>query len=407
MNATQRLAIEPDLRRESFPPPPALPSSSLAIQPGDTAKVRTADSLGIALTARLETKTERIRTARCESQQITLYAATCRSPLQPNMDFQFNLRSGGTVAERVRVDLDYDSQREFDASNVISLKYSGKPGEVMRTVEVGNVSFAPPVSRFITAGIPTGNYGVQASGVVGRMEFRSIVARQTGNVVRDRIFTLGDRAVQRVERELEDHQIEPRRFFFVVDPRRFSGYPNIDILDAAQMRLLASALPDSVRPSHVRLYRLLLGGQPPNPNGPRFRLLGDPTSRAGEVYEPLREHQDYYVDPSGLWVALARPLALGRERLVAAYTVRIAGRDTVIPMGGGTPDVETTTAHEQLAHLLWDPRLESQDDAFNREIRSVYRVGGDEVRRESIGARIVTGASAKASRCLRFTAPIS
>lgn len=391
--APSRLFIETDPRRE---PAPAGPSTQASPQP----QPRSSDSLGIALSARLETKTERIRTARCQSQQITLYAVSCRSPLQPALDAQFNLRSSGTVAERVRVDVDYDSQREFDASNSISLKYSGKPGEKLRTVEVGNVSFLAPASRFITAGIPTGNYGLQASGYFGPMEFRSIVARQTGNVVRDRNFTIGERAMQRVEREIEDHQIEARRFFFVVDPRQFTGYPNIDILNPAQMRMIAAALPDSVRPSRVRLYRLLLGSQPPNPNGPRFRLIGDPASLAGEVYEPLREQHDFYVDPSGLWVALARPLSLGRERLVAAYTVRIAGRDTVIPSGGGTPDAVSTTAHEQLAHLLWDPRVEPQDAAFTREIRSVYRIGGDEVRRETIGARIVTGASADQERVL-------
>src|SRR5437016_1012542 len=43
--------------------------------------------LGLVLNARLETKAERNRNERCAAQQITLYAATCRSPLQPNMDF--------------------------------------------------------------------------------------------------------------------------------------------------------------------------------------------------------------------------------------------------------------------------------------------------------------------------------
>jgi hypothetical protein len=352
------------------------------------------DSLGVEVNARLEARTEKTRSDRCLAQHITLYAATCRSPLQPNMDFQFNIRSGGTLANRVHVDVDYDSRREFDASNAISVRYSGRGGEVLQSLEVGNVSFVTPPSRFITTGIPTGNYGVQAAARFGSLELRSIVARQTGNVVRDREFLLGNAAYQRVEREIEDHQVEPRRFFFVVDPRSLPGYPNIDILDAAEMRRAAASLPDSVRPSRVRLYRVLLGGPPPNPNGPRFRIIGDPASREGIVYEPLREQVDYYVDPSGLWVALARPLTLGRERLVAAWSVRLAGRDTVIPLGGGTPDLEAMPSRDQYAHLLWDPRIEPGDAAFSREIRSVYRIGGDEVRRETIGARIVTGASA-------------
>ena len=41
---------------------------------------------------------------------------------------------------------------------------------------------------------------------------------------------------------------------------------------AASSSALAAALPDSVRPSKVFVYRLLFGGQPRNPNGPQFRL---------------------------------------------------------------------------------------------------------------------------------------
>jgi hypothetical protein len=196
------------------------------------------------------------------------------------------------------------------------------------------------------------------------------------------------------DRTIPDYQVEARRFFFVVDPALFTTrYPNIDIVDPAQTRDLAASLPDSVRPSQVSLYRLIIGGQPPNPNGPQFMLLGDPDSRAGQVYEKLREGVDYYIDPSQLWVALVRPLSLGNERLVAAWTLRIGGRDTVIARLGGTPDLEAAPGRQQFAHLLWEPSLTPDDPAFRREIRSVYRLGGQDIRRETVRVRIVAGTS--------------
>ena len=384
----------PDASRDtSLAGRPAARTPQSALRGSQSAAPADSFPIGLALNARLEARGERNRNERCAAQQVTLYAATCRSPLQPTLDMQFNVKSGGTLAERVRVDVDYDSQREFDASNAIGIRYSGKLGEPLRSVDIGSVSFAPPASRFITGGIPTSNYGVQAAGVLGQLQLNTIVARQTGNVVRDRIFTIGERTLQGGERELEDHQIEPRRFFFTVDPRQFDRYPNIDILDAARMRRLATALADSIRPVRVVLYRVVLGGQPPNPNGPRFQLIGDPDSRRGLVYEPLRENVDYYVDPSQLWLALVRPLSLGTERLVVAYSVRVNGRDTTIASTGGTPDREFIPGREQWASLLWDPQVQPGDAAFSREIRSVYRIGGDEVRRETIQARIVTGAA--------------
>lgn len=131
---------------------------------------------------------------------------------------------------------------------------------------------------------------------------------------------------------------------------------------------LSRSLPDTLRPSKVSLYRLIIGGQPPNPNGPQFVLLDDPDQRSGQVYERLREGVDYYIDPSQLWIALVRPLSLANERLVAAWTVRIAGRDTVIARLGGTPDLEVTPGVPQYAHRLWDPNLTPDDAAFRHEI---------------------------------------
>ena len=254
----------------------------------------------------------------------------------PLLDFQFNARSGGVVAERIHVDVDYDTQREFDGSNNISINYEGKGNELLQRLEIGNVTFQPPVSRYITAGIPSGNYGIQAITKLGPARVRTILAQQKGNIVNDRVFTVGDQTLQAVDRRIEDHQFEPRRFFFTVSPKLFgSAYPNIDILDSRRMTALSLSLPDTLRPTKIFLYRLLIGGQPPTPSGPQFRIIGDPRSRRGQVYERLREGVDYYVDPSQLWIALVRPLSLNNERLVVAYRVNIGGRDTIHVTTGG------------------------------------------------------------------------
>ena len=334
----------------------------------------------------------RIR-ARCALRR----SCSIRSPIaatffEPQVYFQFAAKSGGTVADRVHVNLDYDTQREFDASNNISIYYEGKGSEFVQRLEVGNVTFQPPSSRYITAGIPSGNYGIQAVTKLGSMRLKTILAQQKGYIVHDRVFTVGDRTLQAIDRKIEDYQFESRRFFFTVDPRLFgAAYPNVDILDTRRMESLSASLPDTLRPTKIFLYRLLIGGQPPNPNGPQFRLIGNPRSRRGQVYEYLREGVDYYADPSLLWIALVRPLALNNERLVVAYRVRINGRDTVYTSTGGTPDLDFTPTREQFANLIWDPDVQPGDPAFDREIRSVYRLGGADLRRQSVTLKVVTG----------------
>ncbi|HEX9248184.1 MAG TPA: cell surface protein SprA, partial [Gemmatimonadaceae bacterium] len=350
--------------------------------------------LGLQIDGRLEFRGEKNQSALCSSTFFFDPVADCRNFFEPQVDFQFAAKSGGIVADRVHVNLDYDTQREFDASNNISIYYEGKPSEFVQRLEIGNVTFQPPASRYITAGIASGNYGIQAITKIGSMRVKTILAQQKGNIVRDRVFTVGDRTLQAIDRKIEDYQFESRRFFFTVNPKLFgAAYPNVDILDTRKMATLAASLPDTLRPTKVFLYRLLIGGQPPNPNGPQFRLIGNPRSRRGQVYEYLREGVDYYADPSLLWIALVRPLALNNERLVVAYRVRINGRDTVYTATGGTPDLTYTPAREQFANLIWDPNVQPADPEFDREIRSVYRLGGADLRRQSVTLKVVTGSA--------------
>ncbi len=346
--------------------------------------------LNLQFDARLEARTERDKNERCVFSQYYDPGRACNGTFAPNFDFQFSVKSTGTVGDHVHVDVDYDSQREFDASNNISLVYQGKPGPGLNELQVGNVSFDMPASRFITAGIPSGNYGLQAIGQVGRLQIRAIAAQQKGNVVQDRDFEIGDSTASSGRLDIADWQVEARRFFFTVDPRLFKGaYPNIDLLDRGQLMRVAAQLPDTLRPTRVLLYRLQYGTQPQNPNGPRFRLIGDP-SPARQTYDLLREGVDYYMDPSQLWFALVRPLNPNNERLVVAYYVRVNGRDTVWTTTGGNPDVQSAAA-DQYANLVWDPSVGPASPAFDREIRSVYRIGGEDLVRQSVQLRVFAG----------------
>jgi len=349
--------------------------------------------LGFQFNGRFESKLEQTQNNRCNSSQFFDVTAQCNASFQPLFDFQFGVKTGGTFADRVHVNVDYNSTREFDASNNISLYYQGKKDDWLQRVDVGNVTFDVPASRYITTGIPQGNYGIAAIAQFGPVKVRAIAAQQKGNVVSNKVFTVGGGSgtQSQVTRDIDDYQIEARRFFFIVDPRQLGGYPNIDILNAVQMRMLAASLPDSLRPVHLVLYRLLIGGQPPNPNGPQFQLIGDPNSRRGQIYEVLRENVDYVVDPSQLWVKLTQPLNLNNERLVVAYTVKAAGVETTNANTGGTPDITNITTRPQFANLLWDPQVNPGDPASYRELRNAYRVGGSDVQRNTVGIKIVTG----------------
>ena len=347
--------------------------------------------LHLDVRSRIEARGDKRTDETCANGQLLSAIQSCNSLFTPTFNPQFTLRSTGTIGGRVHVNIDYDESREFDASNAFNIYYQGKDADRLQRLEVGNVSFTLPSTRFLSSGVPSGNYGLQATGHIGAFRLNAIAAQQKGNIAQERTYFIGDRVLQSGEHEIFDNQVEPRRFFFTVDPALFKGsYPNIDILNRPQLASLAASLPDTLRPRRVVLYRVQFGAQPQNPNGPRFRLIGDP-GQGRQTYDVLREGVDYYLDPSQLWFALVSPLRQNNERLVVAYTVRINGRDTVLASTGGTPDLQATGG-DQTANLVSDPNVLPGSAAFRREIRSAYRVGGDELVRASTTLRVVSGA---------------
>ncbi|HMH25872.1 MAG TPA: hypothetical protein VK542_04705, partial [Gemmatimonadaceae bacterium] len=133
--------------------------------------------LGLQIDGRLEFRDEKNQSALCQQAFFLDPVANCRSAFEPlpQVDFQFAAKSGGIIADRIHVNLDYDTQREFDASNNISIYYEGKPSQFVQKLEVGNVTFQPPASRYITAGIASGNYGIQSVTKIGSMRVKTIL----------------------------------------------------------------------------------------------------------------------------------------------------------------------------------------------------------------------------------------
>ncbi len=342
-------------------------------------------ALSIAFRGRFELKLDRLRNQRCTAADIGNLLSGCQGGFPtPFVDQQFSLTAGGVVSQRIQLDLDYDSEREFNANNDIRVWYQGQEGEAVQRVEVGNVTLDAPASRFITAAIPANSFGVQARAQFGGLEVRSILAQQRGSALRTRVFTVGERVTQPVDFELRDLDFEPGRFFFVINPRSVPGYPDLDLLN-----LTGTALSPVERPVSVRLYRLraLGGGVGANPNLGGINavaLRGDSPQRVGPLpWELLVEGRDYYLDPSGLWFALASRVS-AEDFLAVSYIT--ASGDTVgtFPVGGGGADT---------LELIYEPRRGPEVPTFGYEMRNVYRLGGSGIDRSSLRLSVLLNQS--------------
>lgn len=297
-------------------------------------------------------------------------------------DVQFGIQAGGIVADRIHVDVDYDETREFSATNNVNIYYQGQEGELVQRVELGDVSLRFPESRFLTRGIPAGNFGFRALTEMGPLEVQTVWAQQNGDLS-SREFQLtgvgGRQAfVQEDTLTLDDSDFVTGQFFFLLNPREISGYPHLDVLS-----LDPASAPSSLAPGGepIQLYRF--------ENDPVTRQQVEGYIQARAVAEEdgatvtesgwfryLQPGVDYYLHPSGLWVALRRPLR-GEEMLAVTYIA--AAGDTI---GNYNPERIHNAGGEARPELRLlkasGPKHQPGSPTWNLEMHQIYRVSSSD-----------------------------
>jgi hypothetical protein len=321
---------------------------------------------------------------------------TCNPGLLPQLqpEIQFDLRAEGSIAGRVFVNVDYDQNREFAGSNTFQLFYQGRQGEVLQRVELGDVTFALPETRFLTRGIPVGNFGALARSQFGGVEVQGVFAQQQG-ARRTREFRLGGPGtdagvIYRDTLVLDDADYVKGQFYFLVDPLALAGSPHIDILE-----LRPEDAPSDLAPgtAPIQLYRM--ERDPVLQQQVEGYIQADAVAeRNGSVvresgwFRHLRAGEDYYIHPSGLWIALRAPLRPG-EALAVTYVSRSG--DVI---GDYDPEGLHNIGQIPTLRLLRSTQAQHQPGrpTWEMEMKQVYRVSGsDEVNPFSLDVSISLG----------------
>jgi hypothetical protein len=350
--------------------------------------------LGLEGAVRLEIRTDRLRNERCTPIQLLDPGSGCRGSFRaPRLDNHVALRSGGLIGQRLHLNVDFDNDRDFDANNDLQVYYEGLEDEIVQRVEVGTVNFLPPRSRFITSAVPSNNFGVNARFEVGAFQIQTLAATQKGSQVAERTFTIGETTSQAQDRQLRDIDFESGRFYWVVDPTAIPGYPALDILNAGTL-----PVPPSAKPAQVRVYRFrpFSGTNGTNPN------LGGITATARTVapvqsygpvqWELLIQNVDYYLDPSGLWLALTTKLDPNSYLAVSYIT---AGGTTVGSFPGADRGPNSTDSLRLVVLPTNDPQAGPSSPTFRHEMRQIYRVAGTDLDASSLEVDVSLNRSEK------------
>jgi hypothetical protein len=344
---------------------------------------------------RLELRTDRLREERCTPALSLDPNSGCRGSFKaPSLDNQMVVRSTGLLGQRVHVNVDFDTDRDYSSNNNVQVYYEGLPDEIVRRIDVGTVVFQPPPSRFITAGVPANNFGVNAVFDVGPVELQTLAATQKGSVVAVRTYTVGQTTSQAQDRQLRDLDFESGRFFWIVDPDSLAGYPAIDIL-----KLNPSSLNPTYQPSQVRLYRYRAANSKSgtNPNLGGITALArrtDSPQRFGPVrWELLIQGTDYYLDPSGMWIVLGTKLDQS-DYLAVSYRTRAGNTIGTFPEADrGTVTVAGVPQALDTVELIVQPQQTPSLPTFRYEMRQVYRVAGADLDASSLQVGITLNQS--------------
>ena len=321
---------------------------------------------------------------------------SCDPKLLPQLDpdIQFAVRAAGTITDRITLDVDFDQAREFSAANNINIFYQGDDDAILKTLELGDVTFALPASRFLTQGIPAGNFGFLLTGQAGPLEFSSVWAQQRGDVS-TREFRLSggpgqENFVQVDTLVLDDADYVRGQFFFLVDPAEIDGSPHIDVLALDPSEAPLDIVP-GVDP--VQIYRLET--DPVTRQQVEGLIQADAVaSRAGNTVQEsgwfrfLQPGVDYSIHSSGLWVALRRPL--GRDEMLAVTYVSATG-DTI---GTYNPERVYNAGGRPTLKLLKASRANHRPGlpTWDQEMHQVYRVSSSpDVDPSSVGLSISLG----------------
>ena len=312
--------------------------------------------------------------------------------LSPNLLFSVQL--GGVISDRLRVAVDFDQIDPFEATNTINIDFEGREGEVIRRLEVGDVTFRMPASHFLTNAIPTDNFGFQATGRVGGIDLRAVWAEQKGQPSTRSFRPTGTgvdrRFVQSDTLELDDADYVKGQFFFLVDPAEVLGYPHLDVLSLDGSEASPAVAPG---PEPIQLYRY--------PNEPLMRQQVEGFIQADAVAEKdgervvesgwfryLEPGVDYFVHPSGLWIALRIPLR--RDEMLAVTYVTGTG----VQVGDYNPERLYNSARRPQLKLLKASAANHQPGTptWDMEMHQVYRVSGSpDVEAGSVSVTISLG----------------
>ncbi|MFB6247215.1 MAG: cell surface protein SprA [Salinibacter sp.] len=97
--------------------------------------------------------------------------------LDPNFKQDLRLGITGTIGDKMQINVDWDTNNQFDYQNQVKLEYTGYEDEIVQSVEAGNVFLETP-SQLISGGQSL--FGIKSTFQLGNLSLTTIASQQEG-----------------------------------------------------------------------------------------------------------------------------------------------------------------------------------------------------------------------------------
>ena len=98
------------------------------------------------------------------------------------MEQELVLNLDGTIGEKINVQVDHDTRRTMEPDYNVRLRYTGFDDEVIRSIQMGDVTLAITGPEFVSYSIPSqGLFGAKVEAQVGPLEITTIASKQASS----------------------------------------------------------------------------------------------------------------------------------------------------------------------------------------------------------------------------------
>lgn len=326
--------------------------------------------------------------------------------IDPTFDQNLQLNIQGTIGDKLTIQTDWDTERAFDYQNRLNIVYQGYDDEIIKSLELGNVTMNTGNSLIRGSGAL---FGVKSVVELGSLRFTSVISQQDGESSVETIRGGSQESSIRIRpadysndryffmdfytrQEFEASMSNPQQFIQTLPIADVEVWVLRENIQAEEGSRLAIALAEiginelgdgTYGPPDNRLDRfpqeLLDQYRDPQVGvSPSDLNVGDSRNFEEGYFTLLREGNDYTINKISGFISLRRPLS-AREVLAISFNYRGPGNETInvgeINRGGG----------DRIFLKMLRPKNVSTDNLlFPITMRNIYSLGVSNINRESL-----------------------